>query len=623
MSKQNRNVVEQEADDREDVQDDAIIGKALMGSIVVLGLVGVIVGGIALAVYFRKPVVEDRKTEIALPQKRAVEQVSLPKIPMADITAEAGIDWKHVNGMEGEKLLPETMGGGVAVFDFDRDGDNDLLFVGGTSWPWAKNPIANPRSLCMYRNDGTAKFTDVTAEVGLEKNFYGCGPAVGDFDNDGWPDLFVSAVGKNVLFKNNEGKFTDVSESSGIAAEEAAWSSGAVWFDYDNDGKLDLFVCHYVLWSRELDLSLGFSLTGLGRAFGQPTSFTGTQSLLYHNEGEGKFKEVSKEMGIQVANPDTQVPVGKGLGVAAVDVNRDGWMDIVVANDTVQNFLFMNRDGKSFQESGIPMGVAFDRAGNSTGAMGLDCGFLRNDDSLAIAIGNFANEPSSLYISRGPDQPFFDAAMASGLGPQSRLSLTFGMFFADLDLDGRQDIVCSNGHLEEEINKVQSTQEYAQAPQYFWNAGSAGSSELVALKASEVGEAALKKMVGRAAAYGDLDGDGDVDIILVGNGGPARILRNDQQLNNNWLRLKLEGSGRSNRDAAGALVTVKAGGVTHRRCVTATRSYLSQSELATTFGLGKTSKVDEVTINWPDGQSETLSALEINRQHSLQQGETR
>jgi hypothetical protein len=430
-------------------------------------------------------------------------------------------------------------------------------------------------------------------------------------------------VGKNVLFKNNEGKFTDVSESSGIAAEEAAWSSGAVWFDYDNDGKLDLFVCHYVLWSRELDLSLGFSLTGLGRAFGQPTSFTGTQSLLYHNEGEGKFKEVSKEMGIQVANPDTQVPVGKGLGVAAVDVNRDGWMDIVVANDTVQNFLFMNRDGKSFQESGIPMGVAFDRAGNSTGAMGLDCGFLRNDDSLAIAIGNFANEPSSLYISRGPDQPFFDAAMASGLGPQSRLSLTFGMFFADLDLDGRQDIVCSNGHLEEEINKVQSTQEYAQAPQYFWNAGSAGSSELVALKASEVGEAALKKMVGRAAAYGDLDGDGDVDIILVGNGGPARILRNDQQLNNNWLRLKLEGSGRSNRDAAGALVTVKAGGVTHRRCVTATRSYLSQSELAITFGLGKTSKVDEVTINWPDGQSETLSALEINRQHSLQQGETR
>lgn len=616
-----KNEVEPDLDDREDIQDDAIIGKALAGSLIVLGIVGLVVGGIALAVYLRKPIVEDHKTEIALPQTRTVEQVILPKIPLTDITTEAGIDWKHVNGMEGEKLLPETMGGGVAIFDFDRDGDNDLLFVGGTSWPWAKNPIANPRSLCLYRNDGTAKFVDVTAEVGLERNIYGCGPAVGDFDNDGWEDLFVTAVGKNLLFKNNEGKFTEVTENSGLLRDEAAWSSGAVWFDYDNDGKLDLFVCDYVLWSRELDLSLGFSLTGLGRAFGQPTSFTGTQSHLYHNEGDGKFKDVSKEMGIQVENPDTQVPVGKGLGVAAVDVNRDGWMDLAVANDTVQNFLFLNRDGKMFQESGIPMGVAFDRAGNATGAMGLDCGFFRNDDSLAVGIGNFANEPSSLYISRGPDQPFFDAAMASGLGPMSRLSLTFGMFFADLDLDGRQDIVCSNGHLEEEINKVQSTQEYAQAPQYFWNAGSTGTSELVALKATEVGEAALKKMVGRAAAYGDLDGDGDVDIVLVCNGGPARLLRNDQKLENNWLRLKLEGTGKSNRDAVGALATVKAGGVTHRRYVTATRSYLSQCELTLTVGLGKNQKVDEVTIKWPDGQSESFSGLEVNKLHSLRESE--
>lgn len=619
MSKAKKIADDRELDDREDVQDDAVIGKALMGSVVVLGLVGAIAGSIALAVYLRKPVAEDRKTEIALPQTRAVEQVVLPKIPLTDITAEAGIDWKHVNGMEGEKLLPETMGGGTAIFDYDRDGDNDLLFVGGTSWPWAKSPIAKPRSLCLYRNDGSAKFTDVTIEAGLDKNFYGCGPAVGDFDNDGWPDLFVTAVGKNLLFKNEAGKFVDVTADSGISKKDA-WSSGAVWFDYDNDGRLDLFVCEYVLWSRELDLSLGFSLTGLGRAYGQPTSFTGTQSHLYHNEGDNKFKEVTKEMGIEVVNPDTQVPVGKGLGVAAVDVNRDGWMDIMVANDTVQNFLFMNLDGKVFQESGVPMGVAFDRAGNATGAMGLDCGYLRNDDSLAIAIGNFANEPSSLYVSRGADQPFFDAAMASGLGPMSRLSLTFGMFFADLDLDGRQDIVCSNGHLEEEINKIQATQEYAQAPQYFWNAGSAGSSELVALKANEVGEDAVKKMVGRAAAYGDLDNDGDVDIVLVENGGPARVLRNDQQLGNNWIRLKLEGTGRSNRDAAGSLVTIKAGGVTHRRCVSATRSYLSQCELPLTVGLGKATAVDEISIRWPDGQTESVSGLEINREHSVRQG---
>ena len=549
-----------------------------------------------------------------------VQPVALPHIPLVDITAESGVDWVHVNGMEGEKLLPEPMGGGVAVFDYDRDGDNDLLFVGGTTWPWAKKPNPNPRSLCLYQNDGSARFRDVTEEAGLNRNIYGVGPCVGDFDNDGWQDLFVTCVGKNLLFKNNGGKFTDVSEPAHVAGDENAWSSGAVWFDYDNDGRLDLFVCDYVLWSRDLDLSLGFSLTGVGRAFGQPTLFTGTQSHLYHNEGDGKFSEVSKEMGIHVVNPDTQVPVGKGLGVAAVDVDHDGWVDLVVANDTVQNFLFMNRAGKGFQESGVSMGIAYDRSGNATGAMGLDCAFMRNDESLAIAIGNFANEPSSLYVSRGPAPPFFDAAMASGLGPMSRLSLTFGMFFADLDLDSRQDLVCSNGHLEEEINKVQATQEYAQPPQFFWNAGSGGSSELVALKASEVGDAALKKMVGRAAAYGDLDSDGDLDIILVANGGAPRILRNEQQLGHHWIRLKLQGAASSNRDALGAFVKLTSGKTTQRRYVTATRSYLSQCELALTFGLGSATTVDGLEIRWPNGQVQTVKDLKVDQEHGIVQG---
>jgi enediyne biosynthesis protein E4 len=367
---------------------------------------------------------------------------------------------------------------------------------------------------------------------------------------------------------------------------------------------LDLFVCEYVVWNRQLDLSLGFSLTGLGRAFGQPTLFTGTQSHLFHNDGGGKFREVSKEMGIEVVNADTQVPVGKGLGIAAVDVNHDGWTDLVVANDT-----------------GVVMGVAYDRAGNATGAMGLDCSFLRNDDSLAIAIGNFANEPSSLYVSRGLEPPFFDAAMASGLGPQSRRSLTFGMIFLDLDLDGRQDLACSNGHLEEEINKVQATQEYAQPPQYFWNAGSSGSTELVELKAAQVGESALGKMVGRAAAYGDLDGDGDLDIILVANGGAPRLLRNDQKLQNHWLRIKLEGSGKSNRDAAGALVMLKAGSLTQRRFVTTTRSYLSQCEPTLTFGLGKIDKIDELTVRWPDGKTQVVKELSVDSEHRIVQGD--
>ncbi len=611
--------VQDENEDREDVQDDAIIGKALLGSLVIIALVGAIIGCIALIIQLNKPEVVEKKTELKAPETRVVDQVTIPKVPLADVTTSAGIDWVHVNGMEGEKLLPETMGGGIAVFDFDRDNDNDLLFVGGTNWPWAKKVVERPRSLCLYRNDGGMKFTDVSDQVGLGQTMYGMGPYVGDFDNDGWPDLFVSGVNSYRLFKNTNGTFTDVTEVSGLDIPASAWTTGAVWFDYDNDGLLDLFVLEYVLWNRELDLSLGFSLTGVGRAFGQPTLFTGTQPHLYHNEGAGKFKNVSKEMGVEVLNPDTQVPVGKGLGVAAVDVNRDGWQDLMVANDTVQNYLYINQGGKGFQESGVVMGIAYDRAGNATGAMGLDCSFFRNDDSLAIAIGNFANEPSSLYISRGPEPPFFDAAMATGLGPQSRLSLTFGMMFMDLDLDNRQDLVCSNGHLEEEINKVQSTQEYAQQPQYFWNAGSAGSTELVQMKVTDVGEDALKKMVGRGAAYGDLDGDGDLDIVLVANGGIPRILRNDQMLGNHWIRLTLEGSGKSNRDAAGAFVTLKAGGVTQRRFVSTTRSYLSQCEPTLTFGLGKATAVDEVSIRWPDGQVQTVQGVKVDQQQRVLQ----
>ncbi|MEZ6136010.1 MAG: CRTAC1 family protein [Pirellulaceae bacterium] len=565
---------------------------------------------------------EERSTDITLPQQRTVERAALPSLPLRDTTAPAGLDWVHVSGMAGEKLLPETMGGGVAVFDYDRDGDLDLLFVGGKSWDWAQTPIANPRSLCLYQNDGTAHFTDVTVQAGLNKTLYGMGPAVGDFDNDGWDDLYITAVGENLLFRNVEGKFQDVSQQSQTAGPADAWSTGASWLDYDNDGRLDLFVCDYVVWSRDLDLSLGFSLTGLGRAFGQPTSFTGTNSRLYHNEGEGRFLDVSEVMGVQVQNPNVQVPIGKGMGVAPVDVNHDGWIDVMVANDTVQNFLFINDEGKGFIESAIPCGVAFDRSGNATGAMGIDCSYFRNDDTLAIAVGNFANEPSSFFTSRGREMLFIDNALPTGLGPVSRLYLTFGMFFADLDLDSRQDIVCANGHLEAEISKVQSTQEYAQPPQFFWNAGAKGDTELIALSEAQVGPEATKPMVGRGAAYGDLDGDGDLDIVLVENSGPPRVLLNDQQLGHHWLRLKLVGAGKSNRNAYGALVTLVSGATRQRRFVNATRSYLSQCEATLTFGLGNQTGVDQIEIQWPDGQQQVISAPAIDQLHVITQNET-
>ncbi|MCA9126030.1 MAG: CRTAC1 family protein [Planctomycetales bacterium] len=605
---------------REDIEDDEIIGKALRRSLLVF--VGVLVSAGAvwfLLSLFAAQEKETHQTQVALPTPRDVTSIEPPHVPLRDVTQHAGIDWTHISGMEGEKLLPETMGGGVAIFDYDQDGDQDILLVGGCSWPWSKSPVANPRSLCLYQNDGQAHFSDVTQQAGLNQSFYAMAPVIGDFDNDGWPDLFVTAVGSNRLFKNNAGKFIDISATSGLRGEHSAWNSGATWFDYDNDGRLDLFVCEYVVWQRELDFSLGFSLTGIGRAYGQPTAFRGTQSHLYHNEGDGVFTDVSKPMGIEVVNADTGVAVGKGLAVAAIDVDHDGWTDLMVANDTVRNFVFLNMLGQRFEEQGIPLGVAFDRSGNATGAMGIDCSYLRNDDCLAIAIGNFANEQSSLYIARGPEPPFNDQAMATGLGPASRLSLTFGMFFADLDLDSRQDLVCSNGHLEAEIATVQATQQYAQPPQFFWNAGTSGSTELVPLDSASVGEEALERMVGRGAAYGDLDGDGDLDIVLVANSGHPRVLINQQQLGHHWLRLRLQGSGTSNRDAYGAVVTLTCGDQQQRRIVSATRSYLSQCETTLTFGLGDQESIDAVTIRWPNGRTQTLTDIPVDQTHTVVQ----
>lgn len=601
----------------DDEQNDEAIASALQKSILVALAVAVIGGGIWLASgLFQPPPPEEKETVLTLPEDRVVDTLELPKIPMVDITEQSGIDWTHESGMAGEKLLPETMGGGVAMFDYDRDGDQDILFVGGMDWEWSENRNPNPRSLCLYQNDGQANFTDVTTAAGLELELYGMSPTIGDINNDGWPDLYVTAVGRNLLFQNNEGHFEDITESAGVAGAAEDWSSGSTFFDYDNDGLLDLFVCNYVTWSRELDLSLGFTLVGVGRAYGQPTAFTGTQNMLFHNEGGGKFTDVTEKMGIPVVNANTGVPVGKGLGVAAIDVDDDGWTDLMVSNDTVQNFLYLNVGGEVFEESGIPMGIAFDRAGSSTGAMGVDCAYIRNDESLAIAIGNFANEQSSLYVADAPALPFSDQAMASGLGPLSRLNLTFGMCIADLDLDSRQDIVCSNGHLEAEISKVQATQQYAQPPQYFWNAGIESDSEFVELGAEQVGASALERMVGRGAAVGDLDNDGDLDIVLVASDSKPRVLRNDQQTGNHWLRVKLSAKGRS---VLGSKVVLEADGQKQTRIITPTRSYLSQCETIATFGLGDRPQIDSLAITWPDGTKQKVEVTKVDQTLTIEQ----
>ena len=593
-------------DDSDEVahHDDAVIGKAFRGSAVAFMVVVVVVLGTVW--YLKRPKEKgpEVKTAIAAPVVPNRPKAEMPPVKFADITRAAGITFVHNNGATGDKLLPESLGGGVAFFDFDHDGDADLLFVNSTWWPWdvAKDASRKPTTAALYRNDtapgGPVKFIDVTAGSGLDVALYGMGVACGDFDNDGNVDVFVTAVGGNKLFRNaGDGKFTDVTALAGVAGDASDWSTAATFFDYDNDGRLDLYVANYVKWSREIDFKVNFTIDGTHRAYGPPSDFEGALPRLYHNEGHGRFKDVSESSGVQVKNKASGVPVAKTLGVAPFDINGDGRLDLVVANDTVQNFVLLNNGDGTFKEIGGVSGIAFDANGNARGAMGIDIAHHRNDRSVAVAIGNFANEMTALYVSQGKPFPFADEAIAEGVGPASRVPLKFGIFFFDYDLDGWPDLLTVNGHLDEDITKVQASQKYRQPAQLFWNQHGNG---FLAVGEKEAGAEFFTPIVGRGSAYADLDGDGDLDVVFTQLNGTPLLLRNDQALGHHWLRLKLTGS-KSNGDAIGAIATIKAGGMTQQRMVTPTRSYLSQSSPELVFGFGKTATIESVTVRWPSG----------------------
>ncbi len=597
--------------------DDAVIGRALRRSVLVLAglllLALTVTAALFVPNWLANYFAPQRQVEVALPQVRQVDKrMEIPRAVFTDITDEAGIGFVHENGARGEKLLPETMGGGCAFFDFDNDGDQDVLLVGSSRWPWDPRGPSDTSSLALYRNDGQGNFEDVTRQQGLHTVLYAMGAAVGDYDNDGHRDLFVSAVGSNRLFRNTGSKFVDVSEQAGVAGDAAEWSAGCGWFDYNNDGRLDLLVVNYVRWSRDIDLAQNFQLVGVGRAYGPPVSFEGTFPYLYRNDGEGKFTDVTAEAGLQVRNPDTGVPMAKSLALAPVDLDADGYLDVVVANDTVQNFVFHNQGDGTFREIGELCGIGFDSAGRARGAMGIDTGDLPSYESLGVAIGNFANEMTALYVSQGDPLQFTDAAIATGLGPPTRLELTFGVFFFDYDLDGRLDLLGANGHLEQEINKGQPSQHYEQPPQLFWNAGPDQPTLFVRVPPEKSGPDFERPMVGRGAAFADIDGDADLDVLLVGNGQAPRLLRNDQQLSHHWLRCRLVGR-QSNRDAIGAWIDVHVEGDVLRRQVMPTRSYLSQSELPVTIGLGSRTDVQRVVVRWPSGRTQTIERPAVDQ----------
>ena len=537
------------------------------------------------------------------------DAIKIPPVKFTEITKEAGIAFDHVNGMAGEKLLPETMGSGVAFLDYDGDGDQDLFLVNSCPWPDAKDDAKPTQRL--YRNDGKGKFADVTREAGLDQTFFGMGVAVGDYDNDGDPDLYVTALGGAYLFRNDKGRFTDVTREANAHTSDG-WLTSAAFFDMENDGDLDIFACSYVNWSADYDKKQSFQIAGAGRAFGPPAAFNGSFCVLLRNDG-GKFTDVSEASGIRVRKVELKDPMAKSLGVAPQDIDGDGLVDLAVANDTVPNFLFHNLGGGRFAEVGITKGVAFDAQGSPRGAMGIDWGDFRNDGSLSLAIANFSNEAIALYVTDDPkDLSFSDMASSFGLGAATQPPLKFGLFFLDYDLDGRLDLLSANGHLENEIAKVQASQKYEQSAQLFWNTGRPGREMFVAVDAQDAGPDLFTPIVGRGSAYADIDGDGDLDVILTTNGGPARLFRNDGGNANHWVRFDLRGE-TSNRSAIGARVVVKSGEMTQRRQLFPARGYLSSSEKILTFGLADAEQADSVEITWPSGKVTKLGPLKSGK----------
>ena len=579
-----------------------VIRKAFVRSLLVIVVIAVT--AVLIYLFMREgpemPPVIEADIQAPIIQQEAAD--GPPVIRFTDITRQSGIDFKHVNGAYGDKLLPETMGGGVAFIDYDNDGDQDLILVNSRNWSmhtYAKTE-EQAATTHLYQNDGTGQFTNVSAQSGLALSSYGMGIATGDIDNDGWTDVYITTLGKNHLFRNEQGRFVDITADAGVAGTEHDWSTAALFFDYDNDGDLDLFAANYVEWSPTINREMEFKVTGLGRSYSAPLYYAGAYSRLYRNEGNNRFTDVSESAGI--------TEKGKTLGVTAVDYDLDGRLDLFVANDTTQNFLYRNTGDGKFEESGMIEGIAFDRHGKATGAMGIDAAWYRNDVELGVAIGNFANEMSSLFVTIDGKPPFADEALLQGLGASTRLALTFGVFYFDADLDGRVDLLQANGHLEQDINNIQPSQQYEQPAQLFWNCGEDCVNRFQL--ADDVGDLDVP-MVARGSAYADIDNDGDLDVIITQPGRSPKLFRNDQDLGHHWLRVLLEGSA-SNRSAIGATVVLTAAGVTQRKQVMPGRSYLSQVEMPLVFGLGNSDRVDDLTVTWPGGTQQKITIDQVD-----------
>lgn len=538
----------------------------------------------------------------ALPLPKLWASPATSSIHFVDIAKRAGLDFVHYTGSFGKKLLPETMGSGCAFIDFDNDGNPDILLINGMDFPGHKR---RRTTMKLYRNNGNGTFTDVTAQAGLDFEMYGMGVAVGDYNNDGWEDIYLTGVGESRLLRNDHGRFRDVTFEAGV--QNAGFGSSAAWVDYDRDGKLDLIVANYVDWSEKGDLYC--SIDGHNKAYCTPESYKGASCRLFHNLGDGRFEDVTKHASLYD-------PTAKSLGVAVLDFDQDGWPDIAISNDTQPNKLYRNNRDGTFSDMGIPAGIGVGENGIARGAMGIDAADYDRSGYPSLAIGNFSNEMLALYHNVR-NRLFIDVAPITGIGRDTLLSLSFGLFFFDYDLDGFDDLFIANGHVETDISRVQPRVGYDQLPLMFHNDG-VDARNFTRFSNVSTALGFSTRYVARGAAYADINNDGALDILMTTNTGPACLFQN-VGTTNNGLRLKAVGR-KSNRSAIGATVRVHTPAGIMTKVVHSGSSYCSQSELTLTFGMGSQPVAEQVEIQWPSGEHDVLKNVAVNSTYTIEEG---
>ncbi len=523
------------------------------------------------------------------------QELNAPLIQLTDVTEEAGLAGVvHVNGGFGESWAPEIVGGGGAFFDYDQDGWQDILVVTGGAFEGERLLGAHP-ALRLFRNLGNGGFEEVTQPAGLSiLRVYSLGVTIGDYDNDGDQDIFVTTVGNDLLLRNQGGIFEEVGEIAGVG-QVSEWSTSAMFFDGNRDGYLDLYVGTYVHWTPKDDIYCSF---GGNKVYCTPEVYEGIASRYYENQGDGSFKDVTEQAGFLGGVDAIR---DKTLGVAELDVNQDGWPDVVVANDTERDMLFMNQGDGTFLENGIYSGIAYDQHGKPRAGMGIDVGVVDDSGEPSIFIGNFSHETVGVYKHRG-NGSFTDRAATSRIGLPSFKTLTFGLVLFDVDLDADLDLLIANGHVQTHIAQIVDGITFRQRPQLFLNDGTGIFSEMPA-------DGALKEtFVGRGLATGDYDQDGDLDVLLIENNGPAHLWRNDLQ-EKKWLRVQLTGT-ISNRNAYGAQIHLWSQGNMQVRRIRSGSSYLSHSESAAFFGLQHVP--DSLLVRWPSGLETRLYEIPVN-----------